>query len=133
MSYAASVNENIQDLCDLGSRFKRIFETDDLTGSIREECLCLKKKEARKQLEEIPVERLKELRSGIRADALAEQGITSLRMLFDLSDPEILAVRGIGEKQLVSIRAAEEQFLMEMSAMSGITLKEENASLIRKL
>ncbi|MDO5701768.1 MAG: DEAD/DEAH box helicase [Lachnospiraceae bacterium] len=98
-------------------------------------CLARVKERAAKRLGEIPSIELKNARSGIKASALANAGFLTLYDIYTADDRALLAVNGIGEKQLASIRMIMDEFLARLSRSERIRLSDdrndpENAMLI---
>ena len=112
-----------------------------LEGQIQEEeirkcCDAIRIRDAEAALSGIPVEELRNSKSGIRVSVLQEAGFRDLGAIHHASDRELTMVDGIGEGQLASIRNIISGFLVNLSAHKTIRVpdrdpgKEETALLM---
>ena len=116
-------NQLIEDMLGFDEAFADIFSGSALlaetaSGSCRE--LLLRK--ADEALNDIPVDELKHTRSGIRTQMLKDAGYLTLYDLHRAGDEVLLAIPGIGEKQLASIRAVTEEFQQQLFEKAVLTL-----------
>ena len=74
----------------------------------------------------IPVEELKNSKAGIRTAALEEAGYRSLNDLYRVTDAELCAVPGIGEKQTAVIRSIIDEFLNNLAQHARFSLTSED-------
>ena len=122
----------IESFQTLDRTFRDVFDDiDRREKKLIRTCRQILTDEAAQSLAAIPVEELKKSRAGIRTAALEQAGYHTLLSLRKASDEEILAVEGIGEKQLLAIRTILDEFVMRMTRGSGITLtadKEDRTS-----
>ena len=119
----ANENQLIEDMLGFDEAFADIFSGSALlaetaSGSCRE--LLLRK--ADEALNDIPVDELKHTRSGIRTQMLKDAGYLTLYDLHRAGDEVLLAIPGIGEKQLASIRAVTEEFQQQLFEKAVLTL-----------
>ena len=104
MSFRAA-KQLIQSLQKLGNAFDSMYAQETVQETeIREACETILLQYAGEALSKVPVEELKNSRSGIRISALQEAGYQSLEDIRQAKDWELMAVSGIGEKQVESIR-----------------------------
>ena len=92
--------------------------------------------EALDSLEQIPVEELRNSKSGIRVNALKDAGYLNLKDLALAEDEALRLVSGIGEKQTASIRAILAVFGKQIAEKKTVRLSmdddsERNLRLIR--
>lgn len=74
----------------------------------------------------IPVEELKNSKAGIRTAALKEAGYHTLNDLYRVTDTELCAVPGVGEKQAAAIRSIIDEFLNNLAQHARISLTSED-------
>ena len=115
--------ENIKELSQISKSFNAIFDTTQLEQNISENAFQKKNEKAQERLADIPIERLKELKVGIRTNALQEYGIHNFKELSDISDREMMSINGIGEKQIESIRSIIIQTVEELSQTTTMKLE----------
>ena len=94
----------------------------ELEQAAKNACDDTRMRQAEKALSDIPTDELKASASGIRVAALHEAGYHTLEQLSKVSDRELLAISGIGEKQVSAIRVILSEFLKKLSARSRISL-----------
>ncbi len=109
-----------QDFARLGS------ETDALKEAALSACRARLMKEARLRLADYSAEELSASRSGIRTALLMQAGFRTLADLDGAADHELLAVQGIGEKQVSSIRSILDAFARDLMKRERIVLSGEN-------
>ena len=90
--------EYIKELGKISRNFNEIFDTTGLEQNISESVFREKCEMAKDRLSDISIERLKELKTGIRTNILQDYGIRNFKELSDMSDADIMAINGIGEK-----------------------------------
>ena len=74
-------------------------------------------------LADIPVEELENSNTPVRTGLLLDAGFRTLKDLYSASDEEILAVSGIGQKQLAAIRFLVEEFRQTIAGRGGIHIR----------
>lgn len=89
-------------------------------------------------LEQIPIEELRRAKAGIRIKTLKDAGYRTLRDLAGMDDAALMAVNGIGPKQVSSIRAMIAGFRRQIadSKMVRLSLEDDtkqNRKLIRAI
>ena len=116
-------NQLIDDMLGFDAAFADIFSGSALlaetaSGSCRELLL----RQAVEALNDISVDELKRARSGIRTQMLKDAGYRTLYDLHRAGDEVLLAIPGIGGKQLASIRAVTEEFQQQLSEKAVLAL-----------
>ena len=125
--------EYIKELGKISRNFNEIFDTTGLEQNISESVFREKCEMAKDRLSDISIERLKELKTGIRINILQDYGIRNFKELSDMSDADIMAINGIGEKQVHTIRSMIAKTLEELAHTTTIKLDESNFALIKYL
>lgn len=84
--------------------------------------------ETMESLAQIPVEELRNSKAGIRVTALKDAGYLTLRDLAAAEDSDLQAIDGIGEKQVISIRAILAVFGRQIAGKKTVRLSIEDDS-----
>ncbi len=112
----------IRAIDDTNRAFKSIYSDRQLQEkNIRTLCGRLAASAARKALYDISVEELKKAKAGIRVQSLIDAGYTNLGQIAAMSDYELQAIDGIGEKQCETIKGIITEFANSIS--SGVTVR----------
>lgn len=107
----------------LDASFEELFTgTEALEMSLKDLCGEVLFKQARESLKAISVDELKNSKAGIRTQALLDAGYRTLYDLSELSDEEMTAIQGIGEKQAAQIRLLTEEFQRNLVKRERIRL-----------
>ena len=131
------VNKLIAMVSSLDESLSRMSEEASLREEeIRSAAADLLTLEALDSLEQIPVEELRNSKSGIRVTALKDAGYLNLRDLALAEDGALRSISGIGEKQTASIRAILAVFGKQIAQKKTVRLSiddtsEKNLRLIR--
>ena len=118
------INQMIGMLRELDGSFLEMTEgvlrlKEDAEAACREKLLS----QAVCALADIPVEELENSSTPVRTSLLLDAGYRNLKDLYSASDEEILAVSGIGAKQLAAIRFFVEEFRQTIAGREGIRLR----------
>lgn len=137
---------NFKDLNQLISMVSKLDEALVIMQNdavIQEEEVCnaassLLTLEALDSLAQVPVEELRNSKSGIRVNALRDAGYRNLKELAQADDKTLQAVNGIGETQTLLIRTILAVFSKQLSGKKTIRLSveddsEQNVRLIRAI
>ena len=123
------VTRLVKNLRDLDDRFRGMLEeASHIKMEAREACEALLKEQASCRLADFSVEELKNARMGTQAAILEEAGYHTFLDLFRAGDQELLAVRGVGEKSLMTIRAMTVEFLRSLIKRERIYFRTEEDS-----
>ena len=118
------LNKLIGAIADVDNALDGMFEDRQVQiDSIMKICRQIAAESAQNGLADISVNELKNARAGIRVAAIEEAGITNLFQLSRLTDFEMMAIEGIGEKQTVVIRNLITDFANSISARTPIRLQ----------
>ena len=117
------INRMIVMLRETDRSFQEMFDkVRILEEEVKKECGKYLLSRAEDSLGDIPVEELKSSETPIRTALLLDAGYRTLRDLRLATDRELLAVSGIGEKQLASIRRLTEGFLRGLAEHGRFSL-----------
>ena len=118
------INRMIEMLQGLEQSFLEMFEGIGLLEEeAKEACNKYLLAKATDALEDFSVEELKNSNMPIRIPLLLNAGYVTLKDLYTASDWELLAISGIGEKQLSSIRFLTEEFRQAIAGRQRISLR----------
>lgn len=84
--------------------------------------------EAMDSLAQVPVEELRSSKAGIRVNVLSDAGYHTLKDLAQADDKTLQAINGIGEKQVIAIRAILAVFGKQLAGKRTIRLSVEDDS-----
>ena len=117
------INRLIESLQLLDRSFQRITaEYEEHEEKVKQALMAQLKKESAEFLKEIPVEELKNSKTGIRISALQSAGYNTLYDLYKAENWKLQNIEGIGEKQISSIRSIIGEFLNRLSTRARIRL-----------
>ena len=106
--------------------FESIFSgAEELKTIASEDLLKRQAAQARLRLADISVTELTESRAGIRTAALTSAGYRNLGELDQMTDPELISIPGIGEKQAASIRSIIASFVRSLSERERVLLTDD--------
>ena len=110
------VNRLIDTLSILENEIGRVFSEEDMQAEdVRTAYGRVLRSLALEDLASISVDELKKSKSGIRTAVLREAGYSNLKQLAEAREPEILAISGVGEKQVEAIRVILSEFISRIS------------------
>ena len=95
-------------------------------AEIQDLCRQIAGQKAREELDAYSVEELKNAKAGIRVSELQEAGYTNLGQVARAKDIELMAVDGIGEKQIESIKHVITDFANSLATGVVVKLDAEN-------
>lgn len=119
--------------------FTEIFDDEARqVQEIRDAYLAALRANALRSLRQVSVSELKKSKAGIRTAALSEKGLTSLADLANASDADLIALDGVGEKQVAAIRTILAEFMKNIMDYSNVRISpddesKENTHLLRAL
>ncbi len=123
------LKESISTVESMSSAFDSIYaDKQNQENAIRDICGHIAADIARKELEKISVDELKNAKAGIRVSALQEAGYTDLGRLSKASELELKGIEGIGDKQLEAIRNIVTEFANSISSRATIRLDADDKS-----
>ncbi len=124
------INRLIKALTDIDEYLDLIYsDRGTQEERIRDLCVRILRKDAERSLAEVSVEELKKSKAGIRVSALIEAGYNDLYKLSYAKDWELLAVQGIGEKQLEAIRNIIAEFINRLSEYTGLRISDDGTDM----
>ena len=100
-------------------------QVKQLEEAAQKACRQLLMKQASRQLQEIPVQELKNAKAGIRTAVLEEAGYLTLYDLYRADDAALSLLQGIGEKQTETIRRLTNTFLLQFSKRERLHISAE--------
>jgi len=113
----------------MSDAFESIYaDKQNQEDAIREVCGHIAANMARKELENISVEELKNAKAGIRVSALMEAGYTNLGKIASASGLELKGIEGVGDKQLEAIRNIVTEFANSISSRMTVRLDADDES-----
>ncbi len=122
----AKINSLIKALTDLDEYLNTIYSDRHCQEEeIRKLCARILRKDAEKSLAEVSVEELKKSKAGIRVSALIDAGFDNLYALSCAEDRELMAIQGIGEKQLEAIRNIIAEFINRIAEYTGMRISND--------
>ena len=95
-------------------------------AEIHDLCMQIAGKKAREELDAYSIEELKNAKAGIRVSALQEAGYTTLGQIAGAKDIQLMAIDGIGEKQVEAIKHVITDFANSLSTGVVVRLDAEN-------
>ncbi|MBR5420730.1 MAG: DEAD/DEAH box helicase [Lachnospiraceae bacterium] len=114
--------------------FRSMFaEQQQQEEKIRAACRKIVSKQAKAGLYDIPVDKLKDAKAGIRVQVLTDAGFKNLGEIAAAGDFRLRQLEGIGEKQLEAIKSLITEFANSLSARLSVRLDESQQELLTEL
>ncbi|MCR5234702.1 MAG: DEAD/DEAH box helicase [Lachnospiraceae bacterium] len=124
------INRLIEVLTDIYEYLDMIYSDRNVQEEgIRNLCGRILREDAEKSLVEVSVQELKKSKAGIRVSALTDAGYDDLYKLSCAKDWELLAVQGIGEKQLEAIRNIITEFINRISEYTSLRISDDGTDM----
>ena len=120
------VTRLVQHLRDMDARFREMLEeTSRIEKEAREACEALLMEQTSFRLSDFSVEELKNAKMSSQVTVLKDAGYQTFLDLYKAGDHELLAVKGIGEKSLRTIRIMTGEFLRSLIKRERIHFRTE--------